>query len=185
MIDEKDIQKNDLITAESENSSFDSTTALTTTASENLQLEATRIINEIIAETDINKTKDLTYLFNINQAKKTMVRVNKQSELLDALTEQTIRRVKEKPDELSNEDLTRLMKTVADLIEKGTNQINRGDEAPLIQFNQQNNDINMDSNSGLSRESRDKVKNAVMALLQKMSTSDNTVDTTSDKGEDY
>lgn len=176
MSEEKTEAKNDLIGIE--------TNALSTSVNDDsLRLEATRIINEVIAETDINKTKDLTYLFNLNQTKKTMVRVNKQSELLDALTDQTIKRVKEKPDELSNEDLTRLMKTVSDLIDKGQNQINRGDEAPLIQFNQQNNDINMAENSGMSRESRDKVKNAVMALLKQMSTvgpADNAIDEESD-----
>jgi hypothetical protein len=161
--------------------------ALTEVNSSDLSVEAAKILNEIIAETDLNKTKDLTYLFNLNQTKKTMIRVNKQSELLDALTEQTIKRVKDKPDELSNEDLTRLMKTVSDLIDKGVGQINRGDEAPLIQFNQQNNDINMDGNSGLSRESRDKVKNAVMNLLKNMASApaDVTIDADSTEGDNY
>lgn len=163
------------------------TNALTEVNSSGLSLEAAKILNEIIAETDINKTKDLTYLFNLNQTKKTMIRVNKQSELLDALTEQTIKRVKDKPDELSNEDLTRLMKTVSDLIDKGVGQINRGDEAPLIQFNQQNNDINMDGNSGLSRESRDKVKNAVMNLLKNMASAsaDDAIDADSTEEDNY
>ncbi len=163
------------------------TNALTEVNSSDLSLEAAKILNEIIAETDINKTKDLTYLFNLNQTKKTMIRVNKQSELLDALTEQTIKRVKDKPDELSNEDLTRLMKTVSDLIDKGVGQINRGDEAPLIQFNQQNNDINMDGNSGLSRESRDKVKNAVMNLLKNMASAsaDDAIDADSTEEDNY
>lgn len=163
------------------------TNALTEVNSNELSVEATKILNEIIAETDISKTKDLTYLFNLNQTKKTMIRVNKQSELLDALTEQTIKRVKDKPDELSNEDLTRLMKTVSDLIDKGVGQINRGDEAPLIQFNQQNNDINMDGNSGLSRESRDKVKNAVMNLLKNMASvpTDDTIDADSAEEDNY
>lgn len=182
MMEEKDIHTVDPnLLSES-----DTASALTTIDSAALNAEAARIINEIVTETDINKTKDLTYLFNLNQNKKTMVRVNKQSELLDVLTDQTIKRVKEKPDQLSNEDLTRLMKTVSDLIDKGSNQINRGDEAPLIQFNQQNNDINMDGNSGLSRESRDKVKNAVMSLLKKMSEQEeNTIDVSTDEGEDY
>lgn len=165
----------------------ESTNALMKVNSNDLSVEAAKILNEIIAETDINKTKDLTYLFNLNQTKKTMIRVNKQSELLDALTEQTIKRVKDKPDELSNEDLTRLMKTVSDLIDKGVGQINRGDEAPLIQFNQQNNDINMEGNSGLSRESRDKVKNAVMNLLKNMASAsaDDTIDADSTEGDNY
>lgn len=145
----------------------ETTTAIAPLDTASLQLEAERILNELIAETDINKTKDLTYLFNLNQNKKTMVRVSKQSELLDLLTDKTIERVKDKPDNLSNDDLVKLMKTVADLIEKGTNQINREEPAPLIQVNQQNNEINMDK-PGLNRDSREKVKAAVLNLLQGM-----------------
>ncbi|MDY2724158.1 MAG: hypothetical protein SOV25_00990, partial [Candidatus Onthovivens sp.] len=147
--------------AETKEAVEEATTALAIIDENKLQQEAAKILNELVAENDINKAKDLTYLFNINQNKKTMVRINKQSELLDVLTDQTIKRVKEKPDELSNDDLNKLMKTVADLIEKGQNQINRGEEAPLIQINQQNNEVNMDGKSGgLNRESRDRVKNA-------------------------
>lgn len=155
--------------AETKEAVEEATTALAIIDENKLQQEATKILNELVAENDINKAKDLTYLFNINQNKKTMVRINKQSELLDVLTDQTIKRVKEKPDELSNDDLNKLMKTVADLIEKGQNQINRGEEAPLIQINQQNNEVNMDGKSGgLNRESRDRVKNAVVELLKQM-----------------
>ena len=74
------------------------------------------------------------------------------------------------------------MKRVADLIEKGQNQINRGEDAPLIQINQQNNEVNMDGKSGgLNRESRDRVKNAVVELLKQMAngnteTVDNIID---------
>ena len=158
------------------------TAALVAVDTSNLNAESLDILNQIIAAEDIDKTKDLTYLFNINQNKKTMVRINKQSELLDVLTDQTIKRVKEKPDELSNDDLNKLMKTVADLIEKGQNQINRGEDAPLIQINQQNNEVNMDGKSGgLNRESRDRVKNAVVELLKQMAngnteTVDNIID---------
>lgn len=155
--------------AETKEAVEEATTALAIIDENKLQQEAAKILNELVAENDINKAKDLTYLFNINQNKKTMVRINKQSELLDVLTDQTIKRVKEKPDELSNDDLNKLMKTVADLIEKGQNQINRGEEAPLIQINQQNNEVNMDGKSGgLNRESRDRVKNAVVELLKQM-----------------
>lgn len=168
--------------AETKEAVEETTTALAIIDENKLQQEAAKILNELVAENDINKAKDLTYLFNINQNKKTMVRINKQSELLDVLTDQTIKRVKEKPDELSNDDLNKLMKTVADLIEKGQNQINRGEDAPLIQINQQNNEVNMDGKSGgLNRESRDRVKNAVVELLKQMAngnteTVDNIID---------
>ena len=168
--------------AETKEAVEETATALAIIDENKLQQEAAKILNELVAENDINKAKDLTYLFNINQNKKTMVRINKQSELLDVLTDQTIKRVKEKPDELSNDDLNKLMKTVADLIEKGQNQINRGEDAPLIQINQQNNEVNMDGKSGgLNRESRDRVKNAVVELLKQMAngnteTVDNIID---------
>ena len=86
--------------AETKEAVEEATTALAIIDENKLQQEAAKILNELVAENDINKAKDLTYLFNINQNKKTMVRINKQSELLDVLTDQTIKRVKEKPDEL-------------------------------------------------------------------------------------
>lgn len=144
------------------------TTALATINTDDLQAEAISIINELVAEKDISKTKDLTYLFNVNQNKKAMVRANKLSDLLDVLTDTTIQRVTKAPDNLSNDDLNKLLKTVSELIQKSQEQINRQDEAPLIQINQQNNEVNMAEGKGLNRESRDKVKNAVMALLKDM-----------------
>lgn len=172
MIDENNTLVVDSQPAKIEGAAGGPTTALATLDTASLQVEAEKILNELITETDINKTKDLTYLFNLNQNKKTMVRVSKQSELLDILTDATIRRVKDKPDNLSNDDLNKLMKTVADLIEKGQNQINREDPAPMIQINQQNNEVNMDGKPGLNRDSREKVKNAVMALLKGMANGD-------------
>ena len=165
MVDENETLVVDSQPAETKEAVEEPTTALAVIDEGQLQLEAAKILNELVKETDINKAKDLTYLFNINQ--------NKKSELLDVLTDQTIKRVKDKPDELSNDDLNKLMKTVADLIEKGQNQINRGEEAPLIQINQQNNEVNMDGKSGgLNRESRDRVKNAVVELLKQMAAGD-------------
>lgn len=135
---------------------------------DSLSQDTAEILGKLITETDANKAKDLTYLFNLNQNKKTAVRLNKQSELLDLLTDQTIARVKNNPDELSNDDLTKLMKTVSDLMERGQQQLSQNEEAPLIQINQQNNEVNMDGKSGQSRESRERVKTAVMEFLKQI-----------------
>lgn len=154
-------------TVEEEMTPAEATNALVVNTKD-LDDEALVLINQIIAENDVNKAKDLTYLFNVNQNKKTIVRVDKQSKLLDALTDQLITRVQERPDELSNDDLNKLMKTVADLIDKGQKQVNgANDSAPLIQINQQDNSVNVkDTDAGLNRESRERVKNAVMEILQ-------------------
>jgi len=131
-----------------------------------LNKESLTLINQIIAETDVEKTKDLTYLFNINQNKKTMVRMDKLNGLQDDLVAQLAKRIHERPDEISNQDLMTALKLTQDIIERGQKQISTVNETPLIQINQQTNTVNVGDNlQGLNRESREKVKNAVMSLL--------------------
>lgn len=137
-----------------------------TVVAADLNAESKDLLKKIIAETDLDKSKDLTQLFNINQNKKTLVRVDKLSELMDAITDQALTRFTQRPDEISNQELLQSMKTVADLIDKGQTKVSEPEPQPLIQINQQNNEVNVDGGkSGLNRESREKVKNAVLALL--------------------
>ena len=143
-----------------------SSTALTAVNAEDLNKESLTLINQIIAESDIEKTKDLTHLFNINQNKKTMVRIDKLSGLQDHLVDQFAKRVAERPDEISNKELMDGIRIVQDIIERGQKQVEEVEQTPLIQFNQQNNSVNIGEDSTrLSKESRDRVKNAVLSLL--------------------
>ena len=136
----------------------------------NLNEESLAIINKLIAETDESKTRDLTQLFNANQNKKTMVRVNKLSDLLDTITDQALARFTARPDEISNKELFDGLKVVQDLIERGQKQVSGVGEMPLIQLNQQNNEVNFgDPSSSLNRESRERVKTAVLGLLDSLS----------------
>ena len=130
-----------------------------------LNEEALSVINQIITEHDPEKTKELTYLFNANQNKKTMVRVHKLSDLLDTITDQALTRFTQRPDEISNKELFDGLKIVQDLIERGQKQISGAGETPLIQINQQNNEVNLTPASNLSRDSRERVKAAVEGLL--------------------
>ena len=131
-----------------------------------LKKESLEILNQIITSTDSNRTKDLTCLFNENQNKKTMLRINKMNDLLDVITDQAMTRFTARPDEISNKELLDSMKVVSDLIEKGSKQVNTQAEAPLIQINQQNNEVNLgETKGGLSRDSRERVKNTVSDLL--------------------
>ena len=141
-------------------------TALTAVNAEDLNKESLTLINQIIAESDIEKTKDLTHLFNINQNKKTMVRIDKLSGLQDHLVDQFAKRIAERPDEISNKELMDGIRIVQDIIERGQKQVEEVEQTPLIQFNQQNNSVNIGEDSTkLSKESRDRVKNAVLSLL--------------------
>ena len=139
---------------------------LPTPNTDELKKESLEILNQIITSTDSNRTKDLTCLFNENQNKKTMLRINKMNDLLDVITDQAMTRFTARPDEISNKELLDSMKVVSDLIEKGSKQVNTQAEAPLIQINQQNNEVNLgETKGGLSRDSRERVKNTVSDLL--------------------
>lgn len=131
-----------------------------------LNEESAALIEKIVAEADEQKVKELTHLFNANQNKKTMARVNKLSDLLDTITDQALTRFTQRPDEISNKELFDGLKIVQDLIERGQKQVSGAGETPLIQFNQQNNEVKIDgASSNLSRDSRERVKSAVMSLL--------------------
>ena len=134
-----------------------------------LNQESLELINQIIAETDEQRSRELTHLFNANQNKKTMVRVNKLSDLLDTITDQALARFTARPDEISNKELFDGLKVVQDLIERGQKQVSGAGETPLIQFNQQNNEVNLgETTSTLNRDSRERVKVAVMGLLNSL-----------------
>ena len=71
-----EVKEQELETSAEDDASSEST-ALIELNTADLNKESLALINQIIAETDVEKTKDLTYLFNINQNKKTMVRMDK------------------------------------------------------------------------------------------------------------
>lgn len=141
-------------------------TALTVNSAD-LSKEALEIINGIISEKDTAKANQLIELFNNNQNKKTIVRVNKLNDLLDKITDQTIERFEKKPDEISNQEILQALKIIQELAEKNQKQLTEKSAAdrPLIQINQQNNELNLGGTDGLSKESRDRVKQAVAAIL--------------------
>ena len=141
-------------------------TGLVPTGPLKLNAESAELIEKIIAESDDQKAKELTQLFNANQNKKTMVRVNKLSDLLDTITDQALARFTQRPDEISNKELFDGLKIVQDLIERGQKQVSNAGETPLIQINQQTNEVNFGgAPSNLSRDSRERVKSAVLSLL--------------------
>jgi hypothetical protein len=106
-----------------------------------------------------------------------MIRVNKLSDLMDVITDQAVARFTNRPDEISNQDLMNSLKTVQDLIERGTKQAAGVQETPLIQINQQTNEVNVgDTGINLGRDSRERVKNAVGALLSNLLAQQQTTD---------
>ena len=140
--------------------------AIDASSKEKLRKESQALLTKIIDETDTTKAQDLTVLFNINQNKKTMARVDKLNDLLDVITDQAIERFTTKPDNISNQELIQSLKVVQDMVERGQKQVSGQDLTPLIQINQQTNEVNVNQLEGTNRASREKVKDAVLSVLK-------------------
>jgi DNA-binding FadR family transcriptional regulator len=128
----------------------------------NLSIEAQRLIGELTSEKDKQKMQAIEQQFNDIQRKKQIARVSKLSDVQDMLTDQFYRRISERPDEISNKEMLDGMKVVQDLMEKNLKQAETIEEIPqLIQINQ--TEVNVGNN--LNRDSRERVKNAVIDIL--------------------
>lgn len=131
-----------------------------------LDAKSTQLAQQIMEETDIDKVKDLTNLFNLDMQKRNVARVLKMTDLLDQVTDQVLTRFERTPDNFSNEDLIKFMQVTENSIEKANKTLSQVDQTPAIQY-QQNNQVNINIGDSLNRESRQRVTDTVQALLKK------------------
>lgn len=137
-----------------------------------LDIYAKALADDIIKEQDIDKIKNLTNLFNINQHKKNIVRTTKLNELLDAITDQMVERFHKKPNEFSNADLLDYLTAVQNTIDKANKNTAQEDLQPIQQIN--NTQININNEEQLSKEARDRVLNFIKKTIN--SKEENTVE---------
>lgn len=131
----------------------------------NLSAEAQRLVSELTFERDRTKLQAIEQQFNDIQRKKQLARVSKLSDVQDMLTDQFYQRISQRPDEISNKEMLDGMKVVQDLMEKNQKRAEVIEEIPqLIQINQ--TEVNVGNN--LNRDSRERVKNAVLDILDKI-----------------
>lgn len=135
-----------------------------------LDSSTSKLAQNIIDEQDIGKVKDLTHLFNLNQAKKNVLRVLKLNQLLDKVSDQMIERFDQRPGEFSNNDLLNYMQVAQSAIDRANKSLNQVDETPAIQINQQNI-YNGEQKPLFDRESRERIADAVNAILKKINMS--------------
>ena len=122
---------------------------------------------KLIQETDIDELKNVINLFNLNIKKKDILRTNKLSNLQDLVTDQMGERLEKNAGAFSNKDLIDYFKIIQESINKADNTLN-GVDTPAIQLNQQFN-LNVDNKKDeLDKDSRDRVADAVNAILAKM-----------------
>lgn len=129
-----------------------------------LDIKTQQIAQEILDEENIDRVKDLTNLFNLNAQKRNVMRVIKMNDLLDKVTDQVIERFEKRPDNFSNDDLIKYMQVTENAIDRANKNLNLVEETPPIQL-MQNNQVNINIGSELDRDSRERVMNAVRAIL--------------------
>ena len=122
------------------------------------------IAQKILDAETVEETKDLTALFNLNSQKRNVLRVLKMNNLLDKVTDQIIERFEKNPNLFTNEDLLRYMQVTENAIDRANKNLNMVEETPPIQLLQQNQ-VNININQGLNRESRQRVIETVQAIL--------------------
>lgn len=122
------------------------------------------LINTILQESDVDKLKDLTHVFNAFQTKRQILRVNALNDVQDALVQQMARRLQEMPNNFNNADIASWMKTVQQALDSSHLSIKEIDDVPTI-VNQNNTQVNINVEDTLNKESREKVMNALQAIL--------------------
>lgn len=152
---------------------------------ENVENNTKDIAQQILDTDDQDKVKDLTQLFNLNQAKKNVLRVLKLNELLDKISDQMMLRFEHRADEFSNVDLLNYMNTVQTAIEKANKSLSLVSDMPLISVNNTTVNVEVGGNV-LTRESRNRITEVVQLLLNKAKdagviTDEDIIDTTSNE----
>ena len=131
-----------------------------------LDTSTKELAQKVIDEQDLDKTKDLLNLFNLNMAKKNVLRIMKLNNLLDMISDNAIERFEKRSDEFSNKYLLDFMQVTQLAIERAQKNLNLVDETPAIVINNQTNQLNIDSSDSLSRESKAKISAAIQAILK-------------------
>jgi hypothetical protein len=93
-----------------------------------------------------------------------MVRLDSLSGLQDKLVGLLTKRVTDRPDEMSNQEVMQALKIVQDLMDRSIKNVTTEPEKPVIQINTQTNNIGTGLDE-IPRESRDRVRNAIMSVL--------------------
>lgn len=131
---------------------------------ENLSIISPDFEDKVLNAGDPNDLKDLTQLFNFNQAKKNLLRLQKLSILNDDVVSKIERRLLERPDDFSNKDLLDYLQVINNVLDKQSKSQDDVLDKPMITY-QQNNQVNVNIANDLTRESRDKITDLISEIL--------------------
>lgn len=127
-----------------------------------LEESTNKLIDDILIAEDSDEYKKLIDLFNLNQSKKNIVRIAKLDDLLDKVESQAMERFDKTPGQMSNRDLLDYIQVLQNSIDRSKKYVDEVKAEPMIQVNNVtiNNEV-----SNLDKESRERVIEAVKALI--------------------
>ena len=133
---------------------------------------------QLINESNPTQLENIIDLFNVSFQKKNILRIQKLNELQDKIQTQIEKRLDNKIDEFSNKDLIDYFKVMQDSIIKNSDNAEM-QNAKVIQIiqNQTNVQNNLQESEPLSRESKEKISEAVQLMLSKLDLDNNKLST--------
>lgn len=146
-----------------------------TVNTQGLDEKTLQIAQTIINEEDVDKIKDLTHLFNLNQAKKNVIRVMKLNGLLDTVSDKIIERFEKYPDNFSSADLLNYLQVTQNAIDKANKNLSLVEDTPVIQINH-NNQVNLNVIDSYDRESKERVMEFIKSVLAQSDNVEEAVD---------
>ena len=141
------------------------------------------LITQIVGESDTEKLKDLTNLFNAFQVKRNILRVNALNDVQDRLVQQMRDRLDKFPDNFSNGDIALWAKTVQSALDSTQGKIKEVESMPTI-VHQNNTQVNINVEDSLNRESRERILNALQLILSSNSGDNESTDLLTDESID-
>jgi len=134
-----------------------------------LKVESEELLVELSKTQDPQKNKDLTYLFQLNNSKKAMLRQNKINELMDNTVDKLTDRVENHSDEIPTDTLIKIATTAQGILDRNTLIATPNQEQNLIQINKHETTINVNQEASedkkLTSQQRKNIDSVVSKIL--------------------
>lgn len=135
-----------------------------------------KVLSELVQAEDADSIKDLTHLFNATQTKRNALRIHALNDVQDSLVRQMADRLATQPNNFNNADIASWMKVVQQVMDTSQKNVDQVDAIPAITYQQNNNtQVNVSVADTLSRESRERITDAIQKILQNVQNAESEV----------
>ena len=136
-----------------------------------VSLEQAKSVDAIVEADTRQELEKQLELFNLNQTKKTVLRLARLNGLLDQADAQLLHRLEKRPDQLTTKDILDIMNTVSAQVDRINDFNDRfaEDTKSTIKIAQHNTtEVNINMTPDLTREEKSDVMDAVASLLKQL-----------------